>query len=524
MTSRWKIALSTVGVALIAMVVTVVIAARQISLHARDWVQEGLTQYFKSDVELSSFNLSVYPSVRAQGEDLILHFQGRNDLPPLIAIKSFTVHARLLELLLDRHVQRVDLNGLEINIPPARSGDTGGRFNFHKAPKSFGTTHFDQIVSENAVLKILTSKPGKDPLEFDIAHLILHSTASDGELAFRATLTNPTPPGDILSTGKFGPWNADAPRLTPVSGTYTLDNANLGVFRGIGGTLSSRGEYKGVLERIEANGTTDTPDFQITRAEHPVDLKTTFHAVVDGTDGDTFLDPVEVHYMKTTLIARGTVEGTKGIPGKKITLDVIGNKARIEDLLLFAIKGPPTMTGPIQLTTKFVLVPGQQEILDRLSLNGSFDLPSAHFTSGRVQQKLDNLSKRGRGDAKEVAKDPQAVDSTDDVASSMKGNFQLGNDILRLSGLGFAVEGATVNLDGIYDLSAQTLDLHGNLEMEAKLSHATTGMKSFFLKAADPFFSKDGKGTVLPIKITGPVTQPKYGSDFHRKRESAKLG
>ena len=216
------------------------------------------------------------------------------------------------------------------------------------------------------------------------------------------------------------------------------------------------------------------------------------------------------------------MEGTKGISGKKITLDITGNKARIEDLLLFAIKGPPTMTGPIQLSTKFVLPQGKQDILDRLQLYGSFDLPSAYFTSGTVQQKLDNLSKRSRGDAKEVAKDPQAVDKTDDVASAMKGKFGLSDNILRLSRLGFAVQGADVHLDGTYDLNQENLDLHGTLEMEAKLSQTTTGIKSFLLKPVDPFFSKNGKGTVLPIKITGPVKQPKYGSDFHRKREIAK--
>ena len=35
---------------------------------------------------------------------------------------------------------------------------------------------FGEIVSDNAVLKILTSKPGKLPLEFDIEHVNLHSS------------------------------------------------------------------------------------------------------------------------------------------------------------------------------------------------------------------------------------------------------------------------------------------------------------------------------------------------------------
>jgi hypothetical protein len=39
----------------------------------------------------------------------------------------------------------------------------------------------------------------------------------------------------------------------------------------------------------------------------------------------------------------------------------------------------------------------------------------------------------------------------------------------------------------------------------------TTGWKSLLLKAADPFFKKKGKRTVLPVKITGTKSDPKFG-------------
>jgi VCBS repeat-containing protein len=61
------------------------------------------------------------------------------------------------------------------------------------------------------------------------------------------------------------------------------------------------------------------------------------------------------------------------------------------------------------------------------------------------------------------------------------------------------------------------LDFHGALRMDAKLSQTMTGAKSFFLKAVDPFFSKKGAGTYVPIKITGTKDHPIYGQDFHRK-------
>jgi hypothetical protein len=48
--------------------------------------------------------------------------------------------------------------------------------------------------------------------------------------------------------------------------------------------------------------------------------------------------------------------------------------------------------------------------------------------------------------------------------------------------------------------------------MQAPLSQAAGGgIKGFFLKAVDPIFRKDGKGAVIPITITGPREQPKFG-------------
>jgi hypothetical protein len=51
--------------------------------------------------------------------------------------------------------------------------------------------------------------------------------------------------------------------------------------------------------------------------------------------------------------------------------------------------------------------------------------------------------------------------------------------------------------------------------MDAKLSQTTTGVKSFFLKAVDPFFKGKNGGTDIPIKITGTKDHPAFGLDRH---------
>jgi len=49
------------------------------------------------------------------------------------------------------------------------------------------------------------------------------------------------------------------------------------------------------------------------------------------------------------------------------------------------------------------------------------------------------------------------------------------------------------------------------LDMQAELSQTTKGIKSFLLKALDPFFKKKHAGAVVPIKITGTYGHPSYG-------------
>jgi VCBS repeat-containing protein len=56
--------------------------------------------------------------------------------------------------------------------------------------------------------------------------------------------------------------------------------------------------------------------------------------------------------------------------------------------------------------------------------------------------------------------------------------------------------------------------------MQAKLSQTMTGAKSFFMKAIDPLFSKNGAGTELPITITGTQENPVFAvTAFHKKFE-----
>src|SRR2546428_659559 len=87
------------------------------------------------------------------------------------------------------------------------------------------------------------------------------------------------------------------------------------------------------------------------------------------------------------------------------------------------------------------------------------------------------------------------------------------------SSLTFSVPGAAVELAGRYGIRSADLDFHGHLRMQATLSEAAGGgVKSILLKAVDPFFKKDGAGTVLPIKITGNRKDPQFGLELFGKK------
>jgi hypothetical protein len=150
-----------------------------------------------------------------------------------------------------------------------------------------------------------------------------------------------------------------------------------------------------------------------------------------------------------------------------------------------------------------------------LKLKGQFGIDNAQFANPEIQGKIDTMSRKGQGQPKDM--------NINSVISEMKGTFQVNDGVVTFSNLNFGVAGASLNLSGAYNLDSGGLNFHGKLMLQAKLSQTTTGAKSFFLKALDPFFKKKNAGTVLQIKITGTKDHPTFGLDHgsdSKKNES----
>ncbi|MGB7199699.1 MAG: hypothetical protein WBG23_15425, partial [Acidobacteriaceae bacterium] len=128
------------------------------------------------------------------------------------------------------------------------------------------------------------------------------------------------------------------------------------------------------------------------------------------------------------------------------------------------------------------------------------------------------LSLRSRGKAAE-AKDMDnetgvQLPGQQDVQANMHGVFDLADGKLRLPQLVCTVPGAEIQLAGVYTLDGREFDFTGHARMQAAVSNIVGGWKGKLLTPLDPFFSKHGAGTEVPIKITGTNTNPHFGLNY----------
>ena len=85
-----------------------------------------------------------------------------------------------------------------------------------------------------------------------------------------------------------------------------------------------------MLEQVSTHGETRTENLRLTELNGPgLPLTTSYDALVDGTKGDVELKRVDITLGKSRLNAKGSIEGTKGVKGKRIVLNV---KSKAVDL------------------------------------------------------------------------------------------------------------------------------------------------------------------------------------------------
>jgi len=564
---------------------TLAVIAHRFQPLLRASLVQGLEDKFHTRVELDNFHvalgngLSGEWGIWATGKGLRIwppqHAGGDRPLEtavqatPLISLDEFRFHVPLrYERGKPVKISRVRLVGLKVVVPPRSERDkaTGFESAMEKqkpaagAPGSRQSTPstaaapavsaqaappaapgngmlsnvvVERIDCDRAELILETSKPDKLPLGFEIAHLVLRDVRAQAPMKFEAELTNPKPKGLIRTTGNLGPWQPADPGETAVNGAYTFDHADLATFKGIAGILSSQGDYQGTLRDLMVDGKVDVPDFRLPQFGNPVELHTRFHAKVDGTDGDTWLDPVDATLGHSHFTTRGEVvrvrppaqEGggpvtSANLPpladfGHDINLKVNVDRGRIEDFLRLANRSQtPILTGALETKATLHIPPGAGPAHERIRLDGEFKLEDALFSDVRVQGKIESLSLRGQGR-------PQDLKNADpnDVTSEMEGQFHMADGVITLPEIHYNVPGAEIQLQGKYALEGM-MHFDGTARMQATVSQMVGGWKGFLLKPADRFFKKQGAGTVVPILIRGPHDQPEFSVDFGRMKHT----
>jgi hypothetical protein len=491
---------------------------------ARNWpfsqarITQSLQESFPATVTFQKFRPTYFPHPGCIAEGLVFRQLGRaQDTPPIATVERITFEAHYIDILFrPGYLARIILNGFRVHVPPI--GTPLEKSDWKETPS---TTRVGEVFADGAVLEIARADP-RTPLLFDIHTLKLSVLVRDKPISYSVSLHNPLPPGEIKSEGQFGPWNSADPGQTPVAGQYTFQNADLSVFDGIAGMLSCEDKFRGPLQRIEAQGRIDIPDFMVIRSKNAVHVTSDFHAFIDGINGDVDLDRVGAAFLYTRVTAKGKIAGQAGDQhGKTASLDLIVREGRIQDVLRLFVRGPKApMNGVTTFRAHVVWPPDDRPFLQKIRVTGDFGVAGGQFTKSSTQTNVDDLSEKARGVKPDTKPDDTKLDAKpqdedpDRVISNLAGHVELLNATATFTDLAFAVPGAFTHMHGTYNLDRETIDLHGTLKTDAEFSQMSGGVKSVLLKPFNVFFKRKHAGAIVPVRLTGTYEAPQAGLDL----------
>lgn len=494
-----RLRVGAVAVVLLVLIAAIGLFVLAHHVFGREAVVQDLEDALGIQVRIRNFRLIRFPHPGCVLEGVAFVQNQEADSPPLISIQRLTVTGSYLGLLAHR-VPLIRADGMHVIVPPFGSGSLLS----HKK----SDTVVGEFATENAVLEFRRHDNTQAPVKFAIHRFAIHDLASDRAMTFETALSNPEPPGEIRANGKIGPWREGKGEQTPVQGNYSFERAELGSIGGIAGLLSSRGKFLGTFKELAVEGDTDTPAFEVKHSQHRTHLVTNFNALVDATNGDVTLRDVNAHFWNTRVRAQGTVDGKHGGAGKTALLEIAGREGRIEDLMMLFIRDKKSpIAGVVSFGAKTKIPPKEGPFLKKIELEGDFGIDAARFTNPEKQQQATELSEKARGKADQLEDGELPPER---ILSDLKGHVALKNGMATFSKLTFTVPGATAEMQGTYDLISERINLRGTLQMAAKLSQATTGVKSFLLKIINPFIKKDKPNQPISFRITGTYDKPEY--------------
>ncbi len=480
-----KIMLVSAGILLLAVGVGLVL------LHiywpfSEPTVRSELSDAASAQVTFSKFHIQYFPpGCVAEG----VTFTESGAAGPLITIRRLSISSNVFGLL-HHHVSLIRAEGARI---------------FWQHSSRTSTTPqivIDRLVADDAVVEVPRDSEN-GPLRFVFHQFSIDNLHGSTPASFSAVLENPLPKGLLRISGKYGPWNKPEPMKTPVDGTYTLENADLGVFPAIAGFLSSTGRFKGPFEAIAVDGRTQTPDLQVTQTHHGLPLQTDFSATVKGSSGEVFLRSVKAQFGRDNLDIHGSI--AKDANGARVAnLDLECEKGRIEDTFYPFIRAPKSaLSGDVKFHMQVVIPPGKEAFEKKITLQSTFVIENAKFTKPETQLTLAKIAER-----------PEQKEPDVDDPARFAGQVLLKNGVSRFSALKVQDQGAAAEFHGTYNLITERVEMHGHLKTETSLTKTTSGIKSVFAKIIEPFYKKQPHETVVPVKIGGTYRHPQFALDI----------
>jgi hypothetical protein len=467
-----------------------------------------LEHTFRSKVTVKHYHRTYFPHPGYVAEGVTFYRHGDTQIPPLATLDRMTVVGKWTNLIFHPHeLYEIRLGGLHVRIPP--SGTKARRLDFNEGvvASSQQTIQIETIVADGTTLDFLGDN-GKPPLRLKFPLLQVHNVHQGQPLSFFARVLIPEPQGVVLANGSVGPFRTNDYGATPLSGTYSLQNADLSQVHGISGHASAGGRYTGTFSGIQTFGQVAVPDFRAASA-HTVQLDAAYRVLVNGINGDVEIQDTEVRTGESLITARGSIVGKPN----QVNFTIATEDSRVQDLLKIVEQDDPSVLGKVSFQAAVNLNSGPGKFLQRLGLKGGISLAQVSFAKPDTQHDMNAFAAR-------MQKDPPSDSKTDPphATAAVSSLITFHEGMAAFPDVHIAFPGADAHLDGTFNLLDTRIHFTGRADLQRDISRAATGWKSALLKPLIPFFRHKDAGAIVSIAVTGTAKHPKITQNLlHNK-------
>jgi hypothetical protein len=510
-TTSWKHKRHVIELALFAVLVLALVGVQVMLTY---WpfryreVHPLLEHTFRSKVTVKRYHRTYFPHPGYVAEGVTFYRHGDAQIPPLATLDRMTVVGTWTNLIFHPHaLYEIRLGALHVRIPPPGTKARGLDFNGGVVASSQQTIEIETIVADGTTLDFL-GENGRPPLRLQFPLLQIHNVHQGQPLSFFARVLIPRPQGVVLANGSIGPFRANDYGATPLSGTYSLQNADLSQVHGISGRASASGRYSGTFSGIETYGQVAIPDFRAASA-HRVRLDAAYRVLVNGINGDVEIQDTEVRTGENLITASGSVVGKPN----KVNLTIATKDSRVQDLLKIVEHDDPSVVGKVSFHAAVNLNNGPEKFLQRLGLKGEISLAQVSFAKPGTQHDMNAFAAR-------VQKDPSGGSKTDppQVTATASSPTTFHEGMAYFPDIHITFPGTDAHLQGTFNLLDTRIHLTGKADFQRDISRAATGWKSALLKPLSPFFRHNDAGAIVSVAVTGTARQPKITQNLlHNK-------